>query len=344
MKITLGLLAIVVTALLTVAMIFTAGWTRPPVHSTQTGFRGLGLEQISNPRRDAQLKLANALPEPIYNASPDGQKATEVYKNVKVLNDLSADQFNRLMLAITEWVSPQQGCAYCHNVENLADDAPYTKVVARRMLQMTRHLNQDWKPHVAATGVTCYTCHRGNPVPANIWYTHPGRELTGGFAPTNHGMGHPNAINGSTDLSVDPYTPLLDGKVGSMAIRVISKQALPTGFGASIQTTEQTYSLMMAMSNALGVNCLFCHNSRAFSNWPQSAPQRVIAWHGIQLVRELNEAYLDPLQATLPPNRLGPLGDSPKVNCATCHQGASKPLLGVSMAKDYLELGGSPAP
>jgi photosynthetic reaction center cytochrome c subunit len=66
------------------------------------------------------------------------------------------------MAAITAWVSPQEGCNYCHNAENLADDSKYTKVVARRMLQMTQHVNADWKDHVADTGVTCYTCHRGN--------------------------------------------------------------------------------------------------------------------------------------------------------------------------------------
>jgi len=68
------------------------------------------------------------------------------------------------MLAITQWVAPEQGCAYCHNGDNLADDGLYTKIVARRMLQMTRHINKDWKEHVASTGVTCYTCHRGQPV------------------------------------------------------------------------------------------------------------------------------------------------------------------------------------
>jgi photosynthetic reaction center cytochrome c subunit len=62
------------------------------------------------------------------------------------------------------------------------------------------------------------------------------------------------------------------------------------------------------------------------------------------MVRDLNLVYLDPLQSTYPPNRLGPLGDAPKVSCATCHQGANKPLLGAQMAKDYPELGGVPAP
>ena len=114
--------------------------------------------------------------------------------------------------------------------------------------------------------------------------------------------------------------------------------------GASIQTTEQTYALMIQMSESLGVNCTFCHNTRAFSQWPESTPQRVTAWHGIQMVRELNASYLDPLKGIFPASRLGAMGDGPKVDCATCHQGVSKPLFGVSLAKDYPELGGTPAP
>ena len=95
-------------------------------------------------------------------------------------------------------------------------------------------------------------------------------------------MGHPNAINGSTGLSADPFTPLLDGDGN---IRVQATNALPAGFGAPIQATEQTYSLMMSISKSLGVNCTFCHNTREFGQWGESTPQRVTAWHGIQMVQ-----------------------------------------------------------
>jgi photosynthetic reaction center cytochrome c subunit len=61
------------------------------------------------------------------------------------------------------------------------------------------------------------------------------------------------------------------------------------------------------------------------------------------MVRDINNTYLDPLHDTLPANRWGPeLGDAPKVNCATCHNGVYKPLFGVSMAKDFPELKGTP--
>ena len=45
----------------------------------------------------------------------------------------------------------------------------------------------------------------------------------------------------------------------------------------------------------------------------------------------MNNAYMLPLQGVLPASRLGPLGDVPKINCTTCHQGQPKPLNGASM-------------
>ncbi len=342
LKVTFGVLGGVTLALLTAAMLLTAGWTRPPVHVKQFGFRGLSLGQVFSPKTEAAIKAANVLPEPIDPAPATGKRASAEYKNVKVLGNLSVDQFNRVMVAITEWVSPDQGCAYCHNTENLADDSLYTKVVARRMLQMNLHVNHDWQKHVGETGVVCYTCHRGQPVPASTWFNDPGGRRAGGFAANNNGMGHPTRVNDSTTLPADPFTPYIEK---NDLARVTGKTALPQGpgIGASIQTTEQTYSLMMHMSQALGVNCTYCHNSRAFSLWEQSSPARSIAYYGLQMVRDLNDNYLDPLEVSYPANRLGPHGDAPKVNCATCHQGAAKPLLGASIAKDYPELGGVPA-
>eukprot|EP01037_Dinobryon_pediforme_P027872 gene27872-30922_t len=169
-------------------MFFTAGWTRPPVLTSQNGYRGTGMDQVRTASAERELKAANALPDAIDPASAEGDRATAIYQNVQVLTDLSAEQFNRVMLAMTQWVAPEQGCAYCHSTENLADDSLYTKKVARRMLQMTRHINQDWQPHVAATGVTCYTCHRGQPVPANIWFDNPGGPRAAGLSANNNGF------------------------------------------------------------------------------------------------------------------------------------------------------------
>ena len=67
------------------------------------------------------------------------------------------------------------------------------------MLQMMRHINQDWKTHVAETGVVCYTCHRGNPVPANIWFENPGWPQPAGSLRRTTASAIPNAANGSTE-------------------------------------------------------------------------------------------------------------------------------------------------
>ncbi len=157
------------TSLLLTAALLLSGCERPPIETVQTGYRGTGMEQIYNPRTLAKQASLNAAPVAAEAASADGPKARDVYQNVKVLGDLSVGQFNRHMASITEWVAPEAGCAYCHNVQNFADDGKYTKVVARRMIEMTQKVNQDYKAHVAETGVTCYTCHRGNNVPTQVW-------------------------------------------------------------------------------------------------------------------------------------------------------------------------------
>jgi photosynthetic reaction center cytochrome c subunit len=334
---TLGYTAALLGGLLFIAFIL--NWERPPVQAEQGGFRGVAMGQLVNPRtREAQLE-ANQLPAVLPPLPAAGPKAGQVYKNVKILGDLSVGQFTRLMASITTWVAPTQGCAYCHNTDNMADDGLYTKIVARRMIQMVQHVNADWKPHVAATGVTCYTCHRGQPVPANIWFNAEGprssETLNASVAMKN--LASPAV--GLTSLPYDPFTAYLERDDN---IRVQGPTALPTGNTHTIKETEWTYALMVHMSTSLGVNCTYCHNSREFSDWSQSTPKRVTAWHGIRMVRDLNTAYLDPLGSTFPANRLGPTGDSPKVNCATCHNGVYKPLFGQSQIAGFPELAGPP--
>ncbi|MEJ5231592.1 MAG: photosynthetic reaction center cytochrome PufC [Geminicoccaceae bacterium] len=312
----------------------------PPIETTQTGFRGLAMVDVQHPRRVAERVAANRVPEPQPAVTPSGQKASEIYENVQVLGDLDVEEFNRLMAAITEWVSPEQGCGYCHaEGEPLSSDKLYTKVVARSMLQMVGKINADWQAHVGVTGVTCWTCHRGRPVPNGTWFTEPNPMQAGGMAQGPTGQNRPAPLATLASLPADPLTPLLSGP--EAPIRVIDNRVLPLRGqqGASIQATELTYSLMHYFSDSLGVNCTYCHNSRSFFSWDQSTPQRTLAWHGIRMVRSLNQNYLLPLEGVFPRERLGPLGDVPKLACATCHQGAAKPLLGVSMVKDYPELG-----
>jgi photosynthetic reaction center cytochrome c subunit len=325
---------------LTVAMFGTSGWDRPPLVTKQNGFRGTAMAQIHTRDGVAEAREVNAAPAPAEAAEPGEDLAGTTYENVQVLKNVSVNEFNRLMVSMTEWVSPAQGCTYCHNTENMADDSLYQKKVARRMLQMTQHLNSDWKAnHTGGAGVTCYTCHRGQPVPANIWFTDPGPNRPGGFIARNNGQNMAAPSVGLASLPYDTLTEYLaDKNIDNNAIRVNSTTALPTTKGKPIQDAEKTYGLMIHMSEGLGVNCTFCHNTRAISNWSQSTPQRTTAWHGIRMVRDINGNYLEPLASTFPPNRLGVLGDVPKVNCTTCHNGQSKPLNGAHVVEAYPEL------
>ncbi len=314
-----------------------AGCERPPVETKQGGFRGLGMEQVINPRIDAKKEAANRLPDVIPAAPAGGPLASSVYQNIQVLKDLNVAQFSRVMLAITQWVAPpEQSCNYCHTAE-MASDARYTKVVSRRMLQMVRHINSDWKTHVGDTGVTCYTCHRGNAVPQHVWFTSVGARNNSGLTANTAGQDAPLVAPNLTSLPYDPFSYFMQGNNN---IRVVSVEALPGSNRSSIKEAENSYSLMIHFSEALGVNCTYCHNSRSFFVWDQSTPKRATAWYAIRMARDLNDHYLTPLKPNFPAHRLGLAGDVGKVNCATCHQGVFKPLYGESMAKSYPELQG----
>ena len=149
------------------------------------------------------------------------------------------------------------------------------------------------------------------------------------------GQNEPAASVGLSSLPNDPFTPFL---LGSQDIRVNGTTALPHDNRHSIKQAEWTYGLMTHMSESLGVNCTYCHNTRSFASWDGSPPQRATAWYGIRMVRDVNLQYIDSLLGTFPSHRLGETGDVAKVYCATCHQGVNKPLNGAKMAESYPEL------
>ncbi|MEN9527812.1 MAG: hypothetical protein RLY56_1763 [Pseudomonadota bacterium] len=315
---------------------------RPPVETVQVGYRGTGMEQVYNPRLLQQVAAKNQIGNIQPAADTSGPLAKDIYQNVQVLSDLSIGEFTRVMLSMTEWVAPadQKNCTYCHNGENYADESKYQYKVARSMLKMTRDINSNYQAHVKDTGVTCHTCHRGQPVPSYVWFTDPGTGREKASIGANAGQNTPVTALGTTtiahsSLPFDPYSPFL---LGDQPIRVETTTALPSGNRSSIKQAEWTYSLMVHMSNSLGVNCTYCHNTRAWGEWSESRPQRTVAWHGIRMARQLNNQYLVPLTDTFPDHRLGPTGDVAKINCQTCHQGVYKPYFGQSMAKDYPEL------
>jgi hypothetical protein len=91
--------------------------------------------------------------------------------NVKVLTGLTVPQFELEMQLMTTALGV--GCGYCHARGNFASENNAHKATARKMLEMTRAINQqffpDYKPSSGEESrlgrVTCFTCHQGNEKP-----------------------------------------------------------------------------------------------------------------------------------------------------------------------------------
>ena len=312
--------------------------------SDQTGPAGTGMSvvEFKSARAAVDPDIDNYHTEEPFNPVAGEALAKDLYENVQVLGDLTEGNFNRVMLAITQWVSPDEGCTYCHaDEDNYAADDLYTKVVSRRMIQMTQNLNENWDGHVGETGVNCYTCHRGQNVPSEIWFrVDPALEAVKGWSAIQN---YATKQTVSTSLPHDALPKLLvaDGQINVHDL----EPRVPNEGTATVQDTERTYSLMNYFASSLGVNCTFCHNSRAFYDPAQVTPQWATATLGIEMTRELNTDYLEPLKDSYPENRLGPKhADAPKAACKTCHKGANKPLGGLDMVSDWPELKASGAP
>jgi len=314
-------------------------WGQPfKTDSLQTGPRGTGM---SVPEFEADLAvpdpgIAGFLATTSAPVVPQGgeQTAGAARDNVPPgLEGLTVENYDRLLAAMRDWTG----------IPDLFDDpASYQTSVGHVMIGMTQNLNENWAGHVNANkqvGVTCYTCHRGQPVPADIWYDLGDvAERMAGWSANQNMV---TAQSQYTSLPSDALkTYLLDGEMigvhdlDSRVAGVPGKDGYP-----GIQNAERTYSLMNYVSNSLGVNCLFCHNSRAFYDGAQVTPQWGTESLGIQMVLELNNDYLVPVGGLLPEDRLGPVkGDAPKVACKTCHKGYQQPLQGTNVIKDWPEL------
>ena len=90
--------------------------------------------------------------------------------NVKVLTGLLAPAFQDEMNHIVEGLGVT--CGTCHVRGNFASEDNAKKLVARRMLEMTKALNKQYFPDYQPKAdesvmgrITCYTCHQGDVKP-----------------------------------------------------------------------------------------------------------------------------------------------------------------------------------
>lgn len=316
------------------------GWPYP-TEGLQTGPRGSGMAVVKfeHAAKSTDPDIAGFLATTAQRVPPavGVPTAGETLEGAEpLLSDLSAQNYNRLLRAMRNWTGIP---------DLLEDPDSYQTVVARRMIEMTRNINENWDAHVNANGevgVTCYTCHRGQPVPSNIWFlSTPTVKAASGWSAVQNRV---TPLSSSTSLPSDALEKyLIDYEV--IGVHDLESRAAGTpgqdGYPA-IQNAERTYAFMNYIANSLGVNCTFCHNTRAFYDGGQVTPQWATESLGIAMVQELNTEYLLPLEDVFPPERLGPLhADVPKLACATCHKGQQRPLQGLNVIADWPELAAS---
>jgi hypothetical protein len=91
---------------------------------------------------------------------------------IKVLTGLTVPEFEQEMQMMVQALGVN--CGFCHVRNNYASDANEHKLTARRMLEMTKLVNQQFFPNYTVPEgqsklgkVTCMTCHQGNERPTN---------------------------------------------------------------------------------------------------------------------------------------------------------------------------------
>lgn len=95
-------------------------------------------------------------------ASDASRPATEVYRNLQVLDEVTAGQ----IVPIMTWFTQQLGvaCTHCHAEGAWASDEKSAKPRARQMLRMVDDVARLF--YQGSTPIVCGTCHRGEVRPA----------------------------------------------------------------------------------------------------------------------------------------------------------------------------------
>lgn len=106
------------------------------------------------------------------------QPVNDKFKNLQVLpKNISNDSLDRIMDGFNEMLGVD--CNYCHFHDKKPDtlifhsDDKAEKEITRKMMRMTSDINKNYfqfNETVTAAeiqAVTCFTCHRGEPMPDN---------------------------------------------------------------------------------------------------------------------------------------------------------------------------------
>lgn len=91
------------------------------------------------------------------------ETAGQRFKNIRVLNDMPADQMGKVMNLMS--ASLGVNCNFCHVEGDFSKDDKEEKQTARQMITMTFAINKNYFD--GRTEVSCNTCHNGKAHPQN---------------------------------------------------------------------------------------------------------------------------------------------------------------------------------
>src|SRR5215471_3554366 len=93
--------------------------------------------------------------------SNDAKPAEQVYKNIRVLKGIPANEIIPGMQFVTASLGVE--CGFCHVENHFEQDNKKPKQIARTMMQMEMAINGNSFEHQLK--VTCNSCHRGSRTP-----------------------------------------------------------------------------------------------------------------------------------------------------------------------------------
>lgn len=224
-------------------------------------------------------------------AAQQAKRADEVYKNLKVLGATPADSLNQGMHLISGELGVD--CEYCHAaMMDWAKDEKKTKDTARDMMTMMMELNQRW--FKGEQVVTCYTCHKGRPIPVSTVVLP---------VPDYLKEKEPLPAMPPAEQIISKYITALGGEqnLRKITTRIITaQQDLPTGPGGSIPTPGQVEIYQKAPNLVLRIaktkEMTFVSGYDSKGPWTQDARGRVNTPVELEQIRESRNAdFYEPL-------------------------------------------------
>jgi len=97
------------------------------------------------------------------------ETAGQKFKNIKVLNDMPADQLGKVMNIMAASLNVK--CSFCHIEEDFAKDGKEEKETARQMIKMNFDLNKNY--FAGRPEISCNTCHQGHAHPQSAINLNP---------------------------------------------------------------------------------------------------------------------------------------------------------------------------